>query len=232
MRGKIDAVLFDAGGVLVLPDPTVLGPLLAYYGGSPDHDVHARAHYAGMAAKSASTAGENDWTHYDEVYLETVGVKTNVREEALDVFGRVKGVANLWRHPTTQAKAVLQTLHDKGVPIGIVSNASGQIEDTLRQSSICQVGEGPLAPVRFVIDSHIVGIQKPDPRIFHIALEMLPDIDPSRIAYVGDSLIMDVQGSRNVGLVPVLVDPYGFAEGHDVHRIASLDEVVHFFSEN
>jgi predicted HAD superfamily phosphohydrolase YqeG len=49
---------------------------------------------------------------------------------------------------------------------------------------------------------------------------------------VGDSLIMDVQGSRNVGLVPVLVDPYGFAEGHDVHRIASLDEVVHFFSEN
>ncbi|MEY3595957.1 MAG: hypothetical protein RL576_1371 [Actinomycetota bacterium] len=102
--GNFDAVLFDAGGVLVLPDPTVLGPLLHYYGGSQDHDVHARAHYAGMAAKSASTAGENDWTHYDETYLETVGVKDAVREEALEVFGKVKGVANLWRHPTAHAR--------------------------------------------------------------------------------------------------------------------------------
>ena len=229
MRENFDAVLFDAGGVLVLPDPTVLGPLLTYYGATDDHDVHARAHYAGMAAKSASTAGENDWTHYDEVYLATVGVDPGAREEALHVFGKVKGVANLWRHPTAHARSVLQTLHDTGIPIGIVSNASGQIEDTLRQSEICQVGDGPLAPVRFVIDSHIVGIQKPDPRIFQMALELLPDINPLRIAYVGDSLIMDVQGSRNVGLTPVLVDPYGFAEGHDVHRIASLREVLEFF---
>ena len=227
--GNFDAVLFDAGGVLVLPDPTVLGPLLHYYGGSQDHEVHARAHYAGMAAKSASTAGENDWTHYDETYLETVGVKDAVREEALEVFGKVKGVANLWRHPTTHARSVLQSLHDKGVPIGIVSNASGQIEATLFQSGVCQVGEGELAPVRFVIDSHIVGIQKPDPRIFHIALQKLPDIDPARILYVGDSLIMDVGGARGAGLVACLVDPYGFAEGHDVHRIAALTELLDAF---
>ena len=31
---RFEAVWFDAGGVLVLPDPDVLGPLLAYYGGS------------------------------------------------------------------------------------------------------------------------------------------------------------------------------------------------------
>jgi putative hydrolase of the HAD superfamily len=229
MRGNFDAVLFDAGGVLVLPDPTVLGPLLTYYGATADHGAHARAHYAGMAAKSASTAGENDWTHYDEVYLDTVGVRPNAKEEALQVFGKVKGVANLWRHPTPHAHDVLRQLHDSGIPIGIVSNASGQIEDTLRQSGICQVGDGPLAPVRFVVDSHIVGIQKPDPRIFRIALEMLPGISPSRIAYVGDSLIMDVQGSRGAGLTPVLVDPYGFAEGHDVHRIVTLREVLSFF---
>ena len=30
---RFDAVLFDAGGVLVLPDPTVIGPLLVQYGG-------------------------------------------------------------------------------------------------------------------------------------------------------------------------------------------------------
>jgi putative hydrolase of the HAD superfamily len=110
-----------------------------------------------------------------------------------------------------------------------VSNASGQIEATLAQSAVCQVGEGEFAPVRFVIDSHIVGIQKPDPRIFHIALQKLPDIDPARILYVGDSLIMDVGGARGAGLVPCLVDPYGFAEGHDVIRIMSLTELLSAF---
>ena len=46
-----DAVLFDAGGVLVLPDPTVLAPLLAPYGGSTSLDRHRRAHYAAMAVR-------------------------------------------------------------------------------------------------------------------------------------------------------------------------------------
>ena len=49
---RFDAVLFDAGGVLLLPDPTVLRPLLTTYGGADDTDAHRRAHYAGMAHKS------------------------------------------------------------------------------------------------------------------------------------------------------------------------------------
>ena len=53
---NFDAILFDAGGVLVLPDPTVIGPLLAPYGGDTSIDAHRRAHYAAMAAKS-HTAG-------------------------------------------------------------------------------------------------------------------------------------------------------------------------------
>ena len=36
-----DAIIFDAGGILVLPDPTVLAPLLAPYGGSTSIDDHA-----------------------------------------------------------------------------------------------------------------------------------------------------------------------------------------------
>jgi hypothetical protein len=53
MRGELDAVLLDAGGVLVLPDPTVLGPLLAPYGGDRTVERHVRAHYAGMAVKAS-----------------------------------------------------------------------------------------------------------------------------------------------------------------------------------
>ena len=52
MTGVLDAVLFDAGGVLVLPDPTVLAPLLAPEGGSTAMEAVCRSHYAAMADKS------------------------------------------------------------------------------------------------------------------------------------------------------------------------------------
>ena len=69
-RTRCDAVLFDAGGVLVLPDPTVLGPLLAPLGGDPSIAAHRRAHYYAMANKSRVIAGEADWHEYDVAYVE------------------------------------------------------------------------------------------------------------------------------------------------------------------
>ena len=48
---EIDAVLFDAGGIFVIPDPTVLAPLLSYYGATTELAMYHRAHYRGMAAK-------------------------------------------------------------------------------------------------------------------------------------------------------------------------------------
>ena len=54
---RFDAVLFDAGGVLVLPDPTVLGPLLSYYGGDVSVAAHRRAHYAGDGGEVVRRCG-------------------------------------------------------------------------------------------------------------------------------------------------------------------------------
>ena len=67
---RFDAVLFDAGGVLVLPDPTVLRPLLAPYGGADDTETHRRAHYAGMAHKSRERSHETDWDVYNVAYVD------------------------------------------------------------------------------------------------------------------------------------------------------------------
>ena len=70
---NFDAILFDAGGIFLLPDPTVLGPLLQYYGGDPSVEAHRRAHYAGMAAKSEAGVGEAFWHEYDIAYVRSVG---------------------------------------------------------------------------------------------------------------------------------------------------------------
>ncbi|HRE00923.1 MAG TPA: hypothetical protein PLV68_06460, partial [Ilumatobacteraceae bacterium] len=68
-----DAILFDAGGILMIPDPSVLMPLLVPYGASDDVEAYVRAHYRGMAAKSAAGAGEKFWHEYNVEYCTAVG---------------------------------------------------------------------------------------------------------------------------------------------------------------
>ncbi len=220
-----EAYLFDAGGVLVLPDPTVLGPLLAPYGGSAELDHHRRAHYAGMAAKAAADADERTWHHYDVAYVQHLYVAEPDRAEAAMLLGSTR-TAHLWRWPIPESVSALSALQAAGIPIGVVSNASGQIEATLARAGICQVGPGAGTEVLCVIDSAVVGVAKPDPLIFEFALSHLASIPRPKIAYIGDSMTMDVAGSRAAGLTPILIDPFDDHTGADVRRITSLHDLL------
>ena len=111
------------------------------------------------------------------------------------------------------------------MPIGVVSNASGQIDATLVRSAVCQVGDGPGVPVACVIDSKAVGVEKPDPRIFAFGLDAL-GLPQEKVAYVGDSLHMDVGGALAAGLQPFHVDPYDDFPHATHRRIRSLDELL------
>jgi putative hydrolase of the HAD superfamily len=226
VKAEYDAILFDAGGVFLIPDPAVLAPTLSYYGASSDPSLYVRAHYGAMAAKSRVGAGESDWDDYNRAYVEFVGVPAQDVEAATFVLHRTRH-AHLWRAPLAGAAEALRILNERNVPIGVVSNASGQIAEILRRSGICQVGDGELASVRCIIDSDVVGVAKPDPRIFEYALPYFEGIERSRIAYVGDSVTMDVQGSTAAGLTPILVDPYDdAADLVDCRRISSLLELL------
>lgn len=219
------AYLFDAGGVLVLPDPTVLAPLLEIFGASTSTVAHRRAHYAGMAAKSRADAAEHDWAVYDRTYVSVVGVPDHDVEEAAVVLGHTRS-PYLWRWPIADSVDALRALAERGEAIGVVSNASGQVEAALRRAEVCQVGDGPGAPVRCVVDSFVVGVAKPDPAIFDHALVEFPDLERGEIAYVGDSVTMDVHGARAAGLRPVLLDPFDDHATLDVERIRSLTELL------
>jgi putative hydrolase of the HAD superfamily len=225
----LDAVLFDAGGVLVLPDPTVLAPLLAPYGGDTTIDRHCRAHYAAMAVKSTAGAGEVFWSEYDRAYVESVGVDPDHRTHAAQLLN-ITLTAQLRRWPIPDSMAALALLAHDGVPMGVVSNASGQIEHELLRSEICQVGDGIGIAMRCVIDSHVVGVAKPDPQIFEHALDHFAEFERSRIAYVGDSVTMDVGGATAAGLHPVLLDPYDDHPNAEFERIRSLHDLIPRFN--
>ena len=203
----------------------MLGPLLAYYGGDASVDRHRRAHYAAMAVKSAQGAEERDWIEYDRAYVRSIGVAETDVEEAAQALGHTRS-ALLWRWVIPEHLAALRALERAGVPLGVVSNASGQIEAVLRRSGVCQVGPGAGVEVRCVVDSHVVGVAKPDPAIFEHAAVHFPGVDRSRVAYVGDSVTMDVGGASAAGLHPLLVDPYDDHRDGDFDRIRSLADLV------
>ena len=208
----------------MLPDPTVIGPLLTFYGGDASTMAHRRAHYRGMFAKSAAGASESDWLVYDRAYVASVGVRSEDLEEAADVLNRTR-TPDLWRWPIPETLVALERCAAAEVPMGVVSNASGQVEGSLRRT-VCQVGPGVLTEVRCIIDSHVVGVEKPDPAIFDFALAHFPGIELDRIAYVGDSVAMDVVASTGAGLHPILLDPYDDHVGAEFERIASVAELA------
>ncbi len=222
--GSIEAVLFDAGGVLLLPDPTVLAPLLAPYGADVSEASLVRAHYAAMRSQDVDGQVHDDWHVYDKAYVIACGVPGHEREEAATVLGATR-TAHLWRWPIVDSVVALRSLHEAGVPIGVVSNAAGQIESVLRRFGVCQVGEGDGVPVIVIVDSTIVGVAKPDPAIFTFALDVL-DAKPESIAYVGDSYANDVVGARAAGMQPFLLDPYDDHVGAEYPRIKAVGDLL------
>lgn len=231
MSRRFDAVLFDAGGIFVIPEPVATGMVLAPFGGSTDHNLLVRCHYAGMEALDAVAAERTDasidkitWDIYRRAYVRTAGVADEDADQAVDSMRRLFS-PYYWRFPLLESVAALGQLHYRGVPVGVVSNASGQIEATLANLCICQVGPGAGVPVRIVTDSHVVGYAKPDPRIFGDAIAAL-GLPPGRVAYVGDSFVNDVGGARAAGLVPLLYDPFDDHSGYDCERLRSLHELL------
>ncbi|HEV7721822.1 MAG TPA: hypothetical protein VGO60_11080, partial [Iamia sp.] len=81
---ELDAVLFDAGGVIVVPDPFSTGPALAPFGATSDVATLIRAHYAGMRAHATSTAGDAGiWLDYLRAHIAETGVPADRADEAL-----------------------------------------------------------------------------------------------------------------------------------------------------
>jgi putative hydrolase of the HAD superfamily len=131
----------------------------------------------------------------------------------------------VWSRVIPGSVEALRALAGLGVRLAIVSNADGNAEERLKEQGICQVGPGPGVEVDTVLDSEIVGVAKPDPRIFEMALERL-GVPADRAIHVGDTPAADVDGARSAGVRPVLLDPYDLHDHLDVERVPAMADVV------
>ncbi len=225
-RLPIEAVLFDVGGVLMLPLPqAVRGALIDVLPRAelPTDAMLHRAHYVAMAHYDASADRPEVFDAYRQGFASGLGIEpVHARHaEVLDALEAVfaRPSMSTWIWPEPEGALAMARLAAAGVPIGVVSNADGTVESGLLRGGVCQVGPGPGTEVVCIVDSGVVGAHKPDPACFAPALDALA-VDPERIAYVGDSVRNDVVGARNIGMQAVLVDPYGLhppIDGAEVH---------------
>jgi putative hydrolase of the HAD superfamily len=218
------AVLLDVGGIFHLPDHQRILDALARGGFSAGQIDFDRAHYAGTIAFTSDDVGvpwRQFWRRYLDAYVEVCGVPTQLRPEVHRHLDSEFAVAALWSRIIPGSADGLRALAATGVRLGVVSNADGTVQERLAAQELLQVGPGPGVAVECVIDSGAVGVSKPDPRIFRIALEAM-QVAPTGVWYVGDTPAIDVAGALAAGLVPVVMDPYGLLDGADYVRVRSL----------
>lgn len=217
---SLRAILFDAGNTLLFLDYPRLAPAVAQATGVPltAELLAARGDEAARLLERADGTDRERASRYLETLFRLAGVPAESGEVVRETLLALHRERHLWggMHPGTPA--ALARLRSAGYRLAVVSNSDGRAEEALASLGLREHFE-------FVIDSLVVGVEKPDPRIFTIALERM-GLAPSEAVYVGDLYEVDAVGARRAGLEVVLVDPRGRHRGRDVRTVASIEEVA------
>lgn len=94
------------------------------------------------------------------------------------------------RRCTARSSEVLSLLHGR-YPLAVVSNFYGNLPVVLADYGLSRF-------FGFVVESAVVGVRKPDPQIFTLAVERL-GIPASEVLVVGDSFSKDIVPARQAG---------------------------------
>lgn len=223
-RRKLQAIFFDLGSTLI------------YYPGEAaevfQHSLTALCdslQEAGVALKRRSfmtefqarlehyyAQREMEFIEYTTAYL----LRTILAEHGytnLDEHTIRKGLAAMyavtqeyWR-TDPDAAATLETLRQHGYRLGLISNAA---DDADVQVLVDKAALRAYFDV--ILTSAALGVRKPNPRIFHHALDAL-GIPASQAAMVGDKLGADILGAKNAGMYAIWVRRYADTPANNDH---------------
>lgn len=222
LPARVETVLLDAGGVLLDLDYAYVTRLIASrHAPAPALDALARAEaFARIEIERLVRLGGRvgeAWRDYFHLILGRVAVAGEHHVAIIDSLWEAHQRVGLWTVAVPGGPEAVAELKRRGLRVGVVSNAEGRVERDLSSA-----GYAGLFDV--VVDSHLVGVEKPDPAIFRIALERL-GADAATAVFAGDLPAVDLAGARAAGIAPVLVDPYDSYPEAGAPSIGSIAEL-------
>ncbi len=204
-RMPVRAVLFDAGHTLLEMDYAAVTSALAARGHAVTQEAvtaaerraRIRLDHEQAAQPTRARTGGGRYVRY---LLEALGITDTGEQRAVAEWRRAFNLpVGLCHRADAEAVDALQRVRAAGLATGVISNSNGSVRFALEQAGLA-------AHLDFIIDSTVVGIAKPDPRVFHLGLQEA-GAAPAEAVYVGDSYFVDVLGAREVGMGAVLFDP-------------------------
>lgn len=163
------------------------------------------------------------WLYFNQV-LEHAGVGiSEATDAALARMRDYHRQSNLWEHIPADVKPALRQLRALGLRLVVVSNANGRLRHLFDRVGLTEY-------VDVVLDSHEWGVEKPDPRLFQLALEQ-SKADAATTAHIGDLFHIDVVGARAAGLQEgILLDSDDLYTDVDCRRVRALGELLPMIS--
>lgn len=219
------AVFFDAGNTLLSLNYATIVDALAREGFPVGRDevwraeCRARVMLDPFLAEVQLRESEVVFVRYMRHICEELGVAWGEKtKRALERLQEIDRRQSLWRGSAMPgAREVLGELKARGYLLGVISNSDGRVESYLDEADLTEY-------LSVIVDSRIVGIEKPDPQIFTVALERT-GVLPAQAVYVGDLYSLDVVGARTAGLDAILLDPVGAWPALDCVKVKDLSEV-------
>jgi putative hydrolase of the HAD superfamily len=230
IRGSIRAIFFDAGNTLLYPRVEELAKELSASGfPSTVEDFRAAERTAKKkfdewlwprleSGEIPEAVDRLYWSEYLHALMERIHVPTDqhgtVSEQVIERFRDIE----FWSRIFPDTAPVLRSFRDGGYYLGVISNSVGTMDEQLNRVGLASY-------FRTILDSAVVGVEKPHREIFQMALNEAA-IAPGEALFIGDTYATDIGGARRAGLQAVLIDRFGiYDDGVDCPRVRSLDEL-------
>lgn len=155
------------------------------------------------------------WTGLYERVLDELGIRDEDGAHATYLYDEFSKPERYALFP--DALPALRELTAHGYVLGIVSNFEGWLGGLLDRLGIAGL-------MKVVVVSGVEGIEKPDPRIFRLAMDRL-GLAASRVVYVGDNPRIDLEPAVALGMGTVLLDRRGIHDGFRGTVVRSLEQV-------
>ena len=172
------------------------------------------------------TLGRNPIIQPDFTFRRTLEEKLRLQLQFLSHFSFLERLlADLYERTqaeTQRSREVLLWLKDR-YPLVLVSNFYGNIGVVLREFGLDGIFQS-------IVESAVVGVRKPDPRIFTLGVEAL-GLKPEEVVVVGDSMDKDIIPAKKAGCQTVWFKGEGWTgeavdESAADRVITSLGELV------